>query len=299
MGDLAGLKVALSVSDAPDRARLGFPSREIDRVLLTICTVLVRAGCDILYAGNLDPNQSTFKIFRHLAGAYAGGREKAPFVHIIPEPIARRTSFVALHAALRENGGITRTSISLAAGLVPVRASGDVLLLGNKGLDRKRVGSHDEWTVWLDGHERAQPTDAYTKARAAVSAEADARVVLGGKMGVLDRPDDLYEGAMPGIAEEAILTLTVGRPLVVLGAFGGASRDVAIALGLLARNKAVPRGKQQASYALAMDQVSALAHRIPAEVRPYLAAIADDDRGEPTAYAIAEAIATWRATAVL
>ncbi len=41
MTALKGRSVALSVSDAPDRARLGLPSREVDRALFSICTVLV------------------------------------------------------------------------------------------------------------------------------------------------------------------------------------------------------------------------------------------------------------------
>lgn len=45
-------------------------------------------------------------------------------------------------------------------------------------------------------------------------------------MGVLSDPADAYEGAMPGIVEQAILTLEAAKPLIVLGAFGGASRDI-------------------------------------------------------------------------
>ena len=36
--------VALSISDAPDRAKLGFPKREVDRVLFSLCTALIREG---------------------------------------------------------------------------------------------------------------------------------------------------------------------------------------------------------------------------------------------------------------
>ena len=45
---------------------------------------------------------------------------------------------------------------------------------------------------------------------------AVARVVLGGKV-------DGYRGFLPGIFEEALLTLENGRPLYVLGGFGGAA----------------------------------------------------------------------------
>jgi hypothetical protein len=129
-----------------------------------------------------------------------------------------------------------------------------------------------------------------------MAGEADARVALGGKMGIVALPQDRYEGAMPGIAEEAILTLEASRPLVPLGAFGGASRDVAIALGLMDEDRRVPRGEQQLGYAEAMSRVERLGDRIPDAVRPALRELADDDRGEATSFAIVEAILCWRAT---
>ena len=39
---------------------------------------------------------------------------------------------------------------------------------------------------------------------------------------------------MPGIAEEALLSLETGQPLYVLGGFGGCARDIAETLGLVA-----------------------------------------------------------------
>jgi len=294
MSRMEGLTVAVSVSDAPDRARLGLPSREVDRALLTICTALVREGADILYAGNLSPDQYTFKIFRHLASAYAGGRERAPFLHLVPEPIARRTAFNPLLAGLRESRAIARTRISIGGGLVPVRVSETVLLVGPADGERTKISDQVEWEAWLSGHPVLDAPEAYTTARRAMAGEADARIALGGKMGVLSFMEDRYEGAMPGIAEEAILTLEASRPLVPLGVFGGAGRDVAIALRLLGLDRRVPRGEQQPGYAEAMDRVAALADRIPDAVRPALCEIADDDRGEATSFAIVNTILQWR-----
>jgi hypothetical protein len=41
---------------------------------------------------------------------------------------------------------------------------------------------------------------------------------------------------MPGIAEEALLSLQARQPLFLIGGFGGCSRDIAEALGLAARS---------------------------------------------------------------
>lgn len=293
MTTLRGGLVALSVSDAPDRAKLGFPSREIDRALFSICTALVRTGAKIVYGGNLDPNGLTFGMFRHLAGAYAASRE-APFIHVIPEPIFRETSFEGLSSALREGVAVVETWAHLKNDLYRLRAVDDGLRIG-EGSSRQRITNSVQFESWLDAIEVVECTSAYSAARKAMTEMVDARVVLGGKMGLLDCPGDAYQGAMPGIIEETILTLEAGIPCFPLGAFGGAARDVAIALGLLDSSKHVPRGKQLPTYASSLKRVSELRDNIPLEVRPALIALADDDRGESMAYSLVEVLCYWLA----
>ena len=122
------------------------------------------------------------------------------------------------------------------------------------------------------------------------------RVVMGGRMGVMDQPGDRYEGKMPGIVEEAILTLAAGQPLVVLGAFGGAARDLAIALGLLDPSARVARGPQLPSYDQALEEVRALADRIPdvPQIREQLFAVAGSDQAEQLGYSIVRLLEQWR-----
>ena len=56
--------------------------------------------------------------------------------------------------------------------------------------------------------------------------ETDARIVLGGRT-------EQYKGAMPGIGEEALLSLQAGQPLFVIGGFGGCARDIAESLEII------------------------------------------------------------------
>lgn len=291
MTALKGKSVAVSVSDAPDRARLGLPAREVDRALFSICTVLVRAGAKIVYAGNLDPNGLTFSMFRHLTGAYASAQE-APFIHIVPEPILRGASFEGLVSALREEAAVVETRIHIEDNLLPIRAVEDGLRVG-KGGSRIRLGNVAEFKSWLDARQALDSVPAYSAARKAMTEVSEARVVLGGKMGLLNKPGDAYEGAMPGIIEEAIFALEAGIPCVPLGAFGGAARDVAIALDLLDPSKRVPRGEQSPTYSPSLEQVAVLRDRIPKALRPALEALADDDRSEPMAYDVADALDRW------
>jgi hypothetical protein len=63
---------------------------------------------------------------------------------------------------------------------------------------------------------------------------ADARVILGGKT-------DKFKGRMPGIAEEALVTLRTRRPLFVLGGFGGCARGIAEELRLVLNHSELER----------------------------------------------------------
>ena len=62
-----------------------------------------------------------------------------------------------------------------------------------------------------------------TAMREAQAASAQARVVLGGKTGPEPKWDS---GRIPGVIEEAWVSLKAGQPLYVIGAFGGAARVV-------------------------------------------------------------------------
>lgn len=292
---LLGWKVALSVSDAPDRARLGYPEREVERALLAVCTAIIREGGEILYAGDLQPEHFTFKIFRHLAGAYAGSREAAPFLYIIPEPVARQTRFGDLVAALTLARSVARVRFSIGDKLTSVRSSGNHLIVGAVGGSRQTICNEAEWDDWLKVQVGKSDAEAYTAVRHALAAEAHARVAMGGKMGVVELPDDRFEGQMPGVVEEAVMALDANKPLVLLGAYGGATRDCAIALKLMDPAARVPRGPQQSGYDEAISRIAALHDRIPASVRPDLHDIADDDRSEPMAFAVCDLFVRWRA----
>lgn len=287
MSSLRGRLVAISISDGPDRARLGFPQREIDRALLSLCTALVRAGARVAYGGNLDPNGYTFKIFRHLAAAYAGSRE-APFHHFVPDPVLRQTRYGDFVAALREGSGTVKTEVWRSGEFVPARAGGGGIRLGDEV-----VSNDTEWAAWLSRQSLRDLAEAYTAARRSVTVRVDARVMLGGKMGVIADRRDAYLGSMPGVAEEAILALEANKALVALGAYGGATRDIAIALGLLSPDARVPRSEQRAGYGLAIARIEDLRDRIPHRMHKCLSDLAASDQTERTAYQVVSLLNDW------
>ena len=79
--------------------------------------------------------------------------------------------------------------------------------------------------------ESSHPTDGewprgLTAMRRYMLTQTHARIVLGGRV-------ERYKGTMPGIGEEALLSLQAGQPLFVIGGFGGCARDIAESLGLV------------------------------------------------------------------
>ena len=57
-------------------------------------------------------------------------------------------------------------------------------------------------------------------------SSTDALVLLGGQVAE-------FKGRMPGLAEEAVVSMRSGQPVFPIGGFGGCTRDVAETLGLV------------------------------------------------------------------
>ena len=100
------------------------------------------------------------------------------------------------------------------AQLILLREHGELLEME----DRQTLPSHEpndaEWETGL------------TAMRQTMRSQSDARIVLGGRV-------EGYKGRMPGIAEEAFLSLQSKQPVFLAGGFGGCTRDIAETLGLV------------------------------------------------------------------
>lgn len=286
----SGREVAISISNAPDRAKLGFPEREQSRVLFTVCSHLIRAGHSILYSGDLRPGGFTLGLFEFISGTYAG-QGVEPFTCLLPEPVVRRVGFEALRDSVHAAQGTARVELMLDGTAHPVRRSAAGLLIGAKGDARVEVGDDASLKAWLAATPAAENAAGFTAARRLGAQRTAARVSFGGKMGQVALAEDRYEGAMPGIAEEAILTLEQGRAYVPLAAFGGATRDVAIALGLLPKAQRVPRGTQADGYEEAMMEVATLRDAVNPDTRAALGALATSDLAEEIGVAIVDLLA--------
>ncbi|WP_027579337.1 hypothetical protein [Bradyrhizobium sp. Ai1a-2] len=284
--------IAISIGNSPDREKLGFPEREVQRVLLTICTALIRESCTILYAGDLRPGGYTLTMFKFLTGTYAG-QGVTPFINVLPEPVVRRLNFQMLMDSARAAHGVAKIMLAAGGALHPVQRIGGDLLIGERGADRQTIRDQAQLSTWLAQHPVAGTADGFSFARQAVTSMVQGRVAMGGKMGVIGRANDQYEGSMPGIAEEAILSIEAGHAFIPLAAFGGATRDVAVALGLLLPDAKTPRGEQAPSYSQAMDRLQQLQDRIPAPQFPRLQRLANNDSAEDLAQEVLALFREW------
>ncbi|MBD9449671.1 hypothetical protein [Rhizobium sp. RHZ01] len=293
MKALENRKIQISLSTPPDHLKLGIPPRELDRALLSVCMALVRAGATVVYGGDLRPDGFSFKIFRHLARAYADSNS-VPFIHIIDYVSLAKMTYEILENALTERRGTCVTYVCVENTLSPVWLGDDEIIVGDQASSTS-LQKDPAFTEWVSGLKHLPQAEEMTASRKVKAEFADACVAIGGKMGLVGNGADLSAGAMPGIFEESLLMLKGGKPLIPLGAYGGATRDMAIALDLLGDDEKVPRGKQVDSYNVALEDLASCKTLIPQRVYPKLKSLAKDDRAEILARDAVDTIKDWLA----
>jgi len=189
---LAGRTIAISISESPDLAGLGLGEEHLVEAMFEFARYIVQLGGTVAYGGDLRPGGFTVNLLE-LAKAL-GERDTPPITSYVAWPLhldltqARKDDFKNL-AAFIELPEVTG-SVDSAKPLPPIDTNALLVWARNLTTMRRRM-----------------------------ARDCDARIVLGGKVtGAL--------GAMPGVLEEALTTLREGKPLYVLGGFGGAGRAV-------------------------------------------------------------------------
>jgi len=279
--------VAISIGDAIDREMLGFPEREIKRVLFAICTAFIREGFTIAYAGDLRPGGYTYDMFDFLKGTYAG-QGLSPFLYVVPGSVSDRLTFADAVELVRRTRSVANILLVRRGQAFEAVLVDEKLLIGPKGPTRMSVSDEAGWQDFLQRHSYATPAEALTDARKTIASLAVGCVAMGGKMGRPGNPSDQYAGASPGVVEEALLYLDAKKPFIPLGAFGGATRDIAIALGLLAVSEKTPRRADNPTYLAAVAKVKTFI--ISGGIQPLLASAAKQETAEELAQLALEAI---------
>lgn len=197
-----GFNLGVSVSESPDLDRLGLTETHLRIALGEVARAALVAGGRITYGGHLDPDGYTAFLI-HECERY-GARDR-PFTGCVPWPV---------HAGLTpEEIRDLRRGIGLLGHYVYLDINGSVIE------NRETTGAAEE------ALDRETTIRALSGLREYMTGHTDARLVLGGKR-------TGYEGRMPGVVEETILSLRARRPIFIAGGFGGAAGDVAVGLGL-------------------------------------------------------------------
>ena len=202
--------VGVSVSESPDLGALGLSDGHLRDAMAEIALHVLASGRSLAYGGDLRQHGFTELLFELLGRYMDHPRHRSKIVV---------TDYLAWPVHIR------MTSNELAAFSAEHEVVARLVFLARNGarLDREkrlelaaREPDDDEWTEGL------------TAMRTVMRGEILARIVLGGRV-------EGYKGAMPGIAEEAYLSIQTGQPVYLLGGFGGCARDIAETIGLADR----------------------------------------------------------------
>jgi hypothetical protein len=208
---LHGRRVGLSVSGSPDLGRLGLIENHFRLALGEIARSVLVLGGSLAYGGHLDPDGYT------------------PFLVDELKRYSRRDRPLSLCLAWSEHRRIplsdiasTKKGLGLYGTLTCLDPAGTPIDPG-EGRDEKPLPETDREVVGR----------ALTALRVYMGGITQGRVLLGGRR-------HGFQGALPGILEEALIALEAGQPVFLAGGFGGATLDVVRALEPAAATWAPP-----------------------------------------------------------
>jgi hypothetical protein len=193
---LAGCRVWVSISDSPDLAKLGFGEQHLKDTFLEFARYILAAGADIVYGGDLRRGGYTRALFE-LVDLYG------------TPPAAERRPRIYSFLAWPRGQTLSPEEEERLAGYVRF-----VKMEPPPGL---HAGFDDRASSAL------ALTDMRRRAHDFVHESRGAQLVMGGKVSG-------FSGSMPGLLEEVSIAAERGTPLFVIGAFGGAARDIGEAM---------------------------------------------------------------------
>lgn len=198
---LTGRRVAISISDSPDRKLLGLTKLHQERLWERIASLLLSAGAQLAYGGDLRKDGYTERLWNLIRGALdAGGRLPAAVVH----------SYLGWPITL------TVTNADRAQ-LPEVIELHDIPMPPALTCDPRLYISPES----LDPQEQFAWTASMATMRRLMATHCDARVMVGGQL--------RSASPVPGLVDE-FLTFSPGKPVYLAGGFGGMTRVIGRAL---------------------------------------------------------------------
>jgi SLOG cluster2 len=238
--------IAISVSDGPDLQVFGFLPQHLRRLLASLSGATLRLGWRVGYGGDLRRDGFTRALLADVAASYARGdlrdSGQAPIVHFFafsswrdmsPEAILNHLMDKELAPNEAPIAPIAETRFFLPRRQSTPREDDipSIAVVVEDGklrlADRRPIESVDFLnqlrTAVSDAESGAG--DSLNSMRRAMGSACPMRIQFSGKVSG-------YLGNAPGLFEEAIVQIRAGGLVLPLAAFGGAAREVAIALQL-------------------------------------------------------------------
>ena len=194
--------VGISIFESPDMHYFGFTDGHLKDAMAGFAIHLLASRANLAYGGDLRHQGFTRLIF-DLVLRYRPRTEKVPPVaNYLPWPV---------HATMTTED---------------VRALDDKL----QGFARLVLVGLDGSPMPCDEHREVRPNTVddgmWCVGLTAMREQTDAHLVLGGEL-------EGYRGAMPQVAEEALLAMKARQPRFFVGGFGGCARDIAETLRIV------------------------------------------------------------------
>ena len=199
---LTGREIALSISESPDLEVLGLSLMHLQDAMVEFARYLFAADARIFYGGDLRPGGFTEILFNLVRTYPPNVREGEPSRSVV--------NYLAWPRWLRQTKAQKADILGLAE-IHEVRPPAG--LVADEGVYLEPDSTASRF-VWARCH---------TAMREEMNRDLDARIVMGGRL-------TGYQGCYPGILEETLLALRDGKPVYVLGGFGGCAAEIANAL---------------------------------------------------------------------
>lgn len=202
---LQNSRVGISISESPDLDQLGLSTLHLQDAMTRIARHVLAAGGTLVYGGDLRSGGFTDTLFEFAATYKQPKATRLSVENVLAWPVhvsIDRQQLVSVIAAFEPFGS-----------MIFLNLSGAQISKEHALREARRSPSVKQWSSGL------------TNMRKFLASKCDARILIGGR--VSD-----YRGAMPGIAEEALMSIRYGKPTYLVGGFGGCARNILEAIGV-------------------------------------------------------------------
>lgn len=203
---LDGSKISISISESENMAALGLSHAHLVDAMCEAARHMLALGATVTYGGDLRAHGFT-RILYELVSRYRkdsyDNKNLASVINFLAWPVFVHSNLNDLLTLSSEMEGTAELRvIDEKGGTLSIEEATPLL-----------PGATFDWCAGL------------TAMRSTITAESTARIVLGGKT-------SKFNGSMPGIAEEVLISLQSHKPVYLLGGFGGCTREILDLMGV-------------------------------------------------------------------